>query len=166
MDLSKLWIWYCEQHLSAADLAAQRTHALSPDEVMEFFSTFHPLFTGRMDAIAATPYSTDFDEISDQALGAMAMSDSFDLWDAMPAGAWRVLYERFLYCSVVVAANMAAGTDVIDRVPSGLSSQATARALLLRYLLGHGRTIDRKLLPLSAPGTAPPYPVSATIRRQ
>jgi hypothetical protein len=166
MDLSKLWLWYCEQHLSAADLAAQRTRALSPDEVMECFWTFHPLFTGRMDAIKATPYSTDFDDSADEALGMMAMEDSFALWDALPAGTWRVLYERFSYCSVVVAANMAAGTVSIDRVPAGLSSQATARALLLRYLLGHGRTIDRKVLPPSAPGTAPSYPVSATIRRQ
>jgi hypothetical protein len=96
----------------------------------------------------------------------MAEEDSFAPWDALPAGAWRVLFERFAYCSTVVAVNLAAGRASIDRVPAGLSSQAQARALLLRYLLGPGRTIDRKVLPLSAPGTAPPFPASTPIRRQ
>lgn len=166
MSLSSVWLWYCEQHLSAAQLGAQRTRALSPDEVMEAFWTFHPLFIGRLDVIKATPYSKQFDVTADGALGAMAMTDSFASWEEMPAGAWRVLYERFVYCSTVVAANMAAGTPVIDQVPAGLAPEKTARALLLRYLLGHGRTIDRRVLPLSAPGTLPPFPASIPIRRQ
>ncbi len=165
MELSGVWLWYCEQHLSPDALAAQRTVALSPDDVMEAFFTFHPLFSGRLDAIRATPYSTDFDESADEALAQMAMSDSFESWEELTAGTWRVLYERFLYCSVVVAANMAAGRTSMDRIPLGLSSQAAPRALLLRYLLGHGRNIDRQVLPQSSPGTAPPFPVSATIRR-
>jgi hypothetical protein len=163
--MSDVWLWYCEQHLSPEALAAQRTDALSPQQVMEEFFTFLPLFTGRMDVIKATLYSTDFDEAADEALIQMATEDSFAAWDALPAGVWRVLHERLTYCSVVIAVNMAKGTPIIDRVPSGLPPQARARALLLRYLLGEGRNIDRQMLPLSAPGTAPPFPASTPIRR-
>ena len=166
MDLSKVWQWYCEQHLSPRDLAALRVLPLAPDAVLAGFWAFQPLFTGRMDAIKAVPYSTDFDDSADEALVSMAMTDSFEGWDAINAGTWRVLHERFLYCSTVVAANMAAGTAVIDRVPAGLSLEATSRALLLKYLLGHGRTIDRKVLPLSGPGTVLQFPGAGPIRRQ
>jgi hypothetical protein len=166
MDLSGVWLWYCEQHLSPAAIAAQRTEALSAEQVMEHFWTFHPLFSGRLDAIRATPYSTDFDDGADEALAQLAIEDSFAGWDALSAGVWRVLHERFMFCSVVVAANMLEGAATMERIPAGLSSQAAARALLLRWLLGHGRTIDRKVLPPSAPGTVLPFPVSTPIRRQ
>lgn len=164
MKLSEIWIWYCEQRLGS--LPKRGAAALSPDEVLQAFWTVHPHFTGRMDAIKAAPYSTDFDEEADGALSALAATDSFDTWDGLSVGAWRVLYERLAYCEVVVLANVAAGTEVIDHLPPGLNRQSTERALLLRYLLGHGRTIDRRLLPRSQPGKLPPFPVSATFRRQ
>lgn len=164
MELSEIWLWYCEQHIPA--IAMPGAEGLSPEKVLEDFWTFHPLFSGRSDVISATPYSTDFDEAADEALARMAMEDSFASWDGISAGAWRVLHERLVYCSVVVSANLVAGSEVIVHLPSGLSPKVRARALLLRYLLGHGRTIDRRLLPKSLRGSAQPFPVSAPIRRQ
>lgn len=164
MKLSEIWLWYCEQHIPA--VATPGTEGLSPEKVLEDFWTFHPLFTGRTGVISATPYSTDFDDAADDALAQMALEDSFASWEGISAGTWRVLQERFVYCSTVVAANMAAGKEVIDHLPSGLPPKARARALLLRYLLGHGRTIDRRLLPKAPIGSAPQFPASAPIRRQ
>lgn len=163
MELNEVWLWYSRSQLPDT-ITTIEPQALSPDDVMALFWTFHPLFAGMSDVIKSVPYSTDFDEEADLALVDLAADDAFDAWPEMSAGAWRVMYERFVFCSTVVAANMVAGTRVIDQIPQGLSETAKARTLLLRYLLGHGRKIDRHILPLSRQGAAPHLPASRPIR--
>jgi hypothetical protein len=162
MELSDVWKWYCEQHMPmGARLALE---PVSPTQAHELFFAMNGLFSARSDVLKSVPYDTAFDTEADDALLAMAMEDGFATWTSITAGAWRVLYERFLFCSLVLVANIKAGTQVTDRLPSGLGPEHRAKALLLRYLLGHGRAIDRRVLPLSAPGTLPPFPASKPLR--
>ncbi|MFC2254876.1 hypothetical protein ACETRX_35140 [Labrys portucalensis] len=164
MELREIWIAYCEQQLG--DRAASAAPVIiSPKKAMALLWNFNALFTPRVAAITATAFSTQFDEEADGALAMLARTDSFASWERMSAGAWRVLYERHLYTLVVMDANAALSEPVISRLPSGLTRQSQARALLLQFLLGGARSIDRQLLPLSKPGTLPAFPANTSLRR-
>lgn len=165
MELENVWLWYCAERLGQPT-EQPAMEPLGPAEVLDLFWTFHAVFRPRHDAIAATPYSEAFDEEADGALAQLAIADSFAGWEAMSAGAWRVLYERFAYSCTVAMANEVEGTEVIASLPVGLDDRSRARALLLRFLLGGGRSIDRRLLARSKPGALPPFPASTPLRRQ
>ena len=157
MDLGEVWMEYCFEAIGRP-AKAPALRPLAPMEVVERLFDFHPLFTARPDIINAAPYSTVFDEDADAALLALARDDDLASWETLSAGGWRVLLERLIYSEVVVIANQVAGTLVIARLPPGLTRQQEARTLLLQFLLGGGRTIDRRLLPAQAPGRAPAFP--------
>ncbi|MGH0000587.1 hypothetical protein ACQU0X_10975 [Pseudovibrio ascidiaceicola] len=110
-----------------------------------------PIFTIRDKEINATPYSAAFDSEADIALIQMAETDSFECWNNISLGAWRVIQDRYQQTLVMLGANLKDKATIMDRFPSGLSGQQQGRALLLRYALGLSRTIDRQLLPLQAP---------------
>ena len=165
MDLADIWIWYVAQRLGA-DPVREDFADIGPWSTLELLWGFHPLFTARWDAIAATPYSTEFDAEADGALARLAIDDATGSWDGLSSGAWRVLQERLAFLEVVVVANEAAGTKVFTEAPRLLDRTKQARTVLLRMLLGPARTIDRRLLPPSAPGAAPPVPATTSLRRQ
>ena len=164
MELSEIWLWYCSERLGQPSRLPDPV-ALSPWDGLELFLTFHPMFLARIEAIAATPYLRRFDGEADEGLAQLARFDGFDAWDGMSAGAWRVLYERLAYAEVVALTNEAAGNPVIAHLPAGLDVQSRARALLLQFLLGGARSIDRRLLPRSPRGAAAPLPGSTSLRR-
>lgn len=157
MDLGKVWMEYCFEAIGRPP-KPPALRPLTPWEVVERLFDFHPLFAPRHEEISATPYSTAFDDAADAALLTLARDDDLSSWEALSAGAWRVLMERLVYSEVVAIANVLAGTPVIARLPPGLTRQQEGRALLLQFLLGGGRSIDRKLLPTPAPGAAPAFP--------
>lgn len=161
MELSKAWIAYCEPKV-APDAEAE---PFSPDLVMERLWLFNPLFTARFDAITATDFSTVFDEEADGALMDLAWHDRI-AWDGLSVGAWRVLFDRHEYALIVAMANKTAGVAVIAGLPRGLSEEEQSRALLLQFLLGGARTIDRRLLPKSRSGRVPPIPGTTLLRQQ
>ncbi len=165
MELDEIWLWYCEHRLGK-ELENIPPETFSPDDVLERLWVFLPMFTGRHDAIEATKYSKRFDGEADGALSYLATENETDGWDKMSAGAWRVLQERLTYCLIVICANKYEKVDVIDRLPAGLDRKEQSNALLLKYLLGHGRTVDRKVLPVSKPGTAPAFPPDMKLRKQ
>lgn len=166
MEMDEAWIWYVGQHVPKGALTRPPTEFIALQTLESFFD-LHPMFTMRWDAINATPYSTEFDEIVDGALAQMAMADHFDGWEELPAGAWRVLAERLLYSEAVLAAMWAKEPEtVIDRLPAGLSPERQSKALLLKYLLGSGRTIDRQMLRAKPDGSLPSFPAMQTLRRQ
>lgn len=165
MEFLELVLAYAERHLGRAPEPAS-AEKVSPAAALELLWEFHPLFTPRMPAIEATPYSTSFDREADNALLRMAETDSFDAWEGLSAGAWRVLQERLTYVETVAVVNEAKGTGVFTSVPSGLARQQKARFVLLLQLLGPGRTVDRQLLSRSKPGSASAFPSGQTLRRQ
>ena len=166
MELNEIWLWYVNEH-TVANAAARPSLEFRAWDTLERFFDLHPMITARYDAINTTRYSMEFDNVADGALAQMAMSDSFAGWEELPAGGWRVISERLLYSEVVlgVMAAKEQGT-VIDRLPLGLTKERQAKALLLKYLLGHGRTIDRKVLPTRPDGSLPEFPAAQTLRRQ
>jgi hypothetical protein len=168
MDLGYVAQMYAEARLGRplTRLDAEQAEALSPRQTFELLWEIALEFTPRMDAINATPYSTDFDLEADNALIAMAKSDSFEAWDTLSAGAWRVLYERLAYLLVVVLANEAAGKQRFTRVPPDLDVPSKAKMVFLTFLLTFARTVDRQLLRQSPPGSAPVLPGAMTLRRQ
>lgn len=164
MEMSEIWMWYCGEMFPGREMPAPEP--ISPWRVVELFFDFHPMFTARFDAIRATRYSTAFDDEADRALMHMARHDTMDGWERMTAGAWRVMYERLAYCEIVALANEAAKKPFIAHLPVGLDRQSQGRALLLMFLLGHGRTIDRRLLPQSPDGSLPAFPSTSLLQRQ
>ncbi len=167
MDLKDVAQWYAERRLGRAlgpDDAAEAVR-LSPQHALEMLFAFHPLFTPRWDALEATPYSDAFDTEADEALLKLAELDNLDHWDGLSAGAWRVLWERLAFLEVVIIANMVAGTRVLTGVPRSLDERSRSRMLLLTFVLGPARTIDRGVLPRSEPGTALRFPSSTALRR-
>lgn len=164
MDVIKLVLAYAERHLGRTPDPSS-AEKISPAAALELLWEFHPLFTPRMPAIEATPYSTSFDAEADGALVRMAETESFDAWESLSAGAWRVLQERLTYVEIAAAVNDLKGTEVFTLVPSGLAREQQARVVLLILLLSEGKTIDRRVLPLSKPGTAPTFPAGQTLRK-
>ena len=110
------------------------------------------MFHARFDAINATPYDTAFDERADNMLMHLGSNDDFTDWDQGGDGAFRVLFERLMLTEVVMAAILVKKTPVITRIPLGMSEHQQAVALLLMYLLGPSRVIDRAILPARPPG--------------
>lgn len=165
MELEDIWLWYCEQRLGQPKERPD-IEALEASEVLELLWTLHPLFTARSEAIAATPFSDAFNDEADGALAQMAIANSFKGWDRISAGAWRVLYERLVFCETVIILNQAQGDGFTTRLPAGLDQEDQMRALLLKLLLGEGRSIDRRLLARSPRGRAPSFPASTSLRRQ
>lgn len=168
MDLRDAAQWYAERRLGRELNGADSADAvkLTPWQTLELLWVFHPLFTPRWDGLQATSYSEAFDREADEALLRLAERDSLDHWEDLSAGAWRVLWERLAFLEVVILANEAAGTKVFTGVPRSLDNLSRSRMLLLTFLLGPARTIDRDVLPRSEPGTAPRFPSSTPLRRQ
>lgn len=164
MELSQAWVWYCLDRLGTNELPPPEE--LGPWQVLELLFDFVPLFHARHQAIAATRYDDAFDEEADGALALVAMSDTFSGWDELTAGAWRVLAERWTYAGTVAAANAAMNNPVIGHLPIGLDRQSRARAVLLQFLLGGARTIDRRLLRPMPDGSLPEFPAATRLRRQ
>ena len=166
MELNEVWLAYVNARIEAesAGLAPVEFTAWS---ALERFFEFHPMFTARWDAITATPFNADFDEIADRALIHVAATDSFSEWDRLPAGGWRVISDRLMYSSVVLTVMAAKHPDSItDRLPQGLKPEEESKALLLKYLLGHGRSIDRHVLPLKHDRWFGSFPGAQTQRKQ
>ncbi|NNV23918.1 hypothetical protein EHE22_26580 [Ochrobactrum pseudogrignonense] len=164
MKLSEIWMWYCaERFPSETELPAMEP--VSPWDAVELFFDLHPLFTARYDAIKLVPYDTAFDDEVDGALAHMARFDTFDGWDKMSAGAWRVMSERLSYAEAVVLANEAHKEPAIAHLPIGLDRQSRARALLLMFLLGGARSIDRRLLPKQPDGSLPSFPATLLLQK-
>ncbi|MFO0729378.1 MAG: hypothetical protein U0361_00020, partial [Nitrospiraceae bacterium] len=120
----------------------------------------------RMDGFVNVAYDTAFDNEADNGLMLIAYDNGFDRVDAVvKAGGWRVLFERLAYSATAVALSLAAGEDDISILPLGLNNHERAIALGLAYLGGEGRTIDRRVLPLSPRGTLPGF-ASLSLRKQ
>lgn len=165
IERERLWLWYAAERLGQPKKQPP-FESMTAGQALELLWQLHPVFTGRSDAIAATPYSADFDAEADAALEALAVTDSFDRWEAISAGAWRVLYERHVYAATVLTASMVRNTGFTEHLPVGLDGKAQGRALFLKLLLGPARTIDRQLLPRSKPEALPAFPADMTLRRQ
>ena len=163
--MNQILISYCEERLGElADPTAVVN--FSPDKVLERLWVFLPMFTARNDAIKATVYSEAFDDEADDALARLAKDNGTASWDEMSAGAWRVMQERLAYCLVVINKSKAENVEVMTYLPPGLDRTEQSNALLLMYLLGPARTIDRQLLPLSPPGCPPSFPADTKLRKQ
>lgn len=165
MELEDVWTWYCWQRLGEP-VERPQMEPLTPEAGLKLLWEFHPLFTPRMDAIRATAYSDAFDDQADAALAALARDNDLASWNELDAGTWRVLYERLAYSETVMVVNMLAGTPSIGRLPRGLDDASRSRAVLLQFLLGGGRSIDRRLLPRSTAGSAPAFPAVSSLRQQ
>jgi hypothetical protein len=166
MELHEIWLWYVNEHISELDAKALPVK-FTASGTMEKFFDLHPMFTARWDAITAVAFNEAFDDEADGALAECAISDSFAGWEALSAGGWRVLSDRLLYCELVLSVQWAREPEtIIDRLPRGLSADRQTKALLLKYLLGHGRTIDRHVLPIKQTNTFPAVPATLTLRRQ
>ena len=166
MELSEIWLAYVNQHM-AADAGKVPPLEFTASQTLERLFDLHPIFTARWDAMMSVKYNDAFDEEADNALANLAMTDSFVAWEQLSAGTWRVLVERLQYCEVVLAANMAVVPNSIsNRLPIGLTRDQEARALLLRYLLGQGRTIDRQILPVKERRTFIALSPSQALRSQ
>jgi hypothetical protein len=155
MELSRAWIAYCEDRLPNG---AGRSITLDPEEQLSLLYDHAGLFTPRMPMIRATRFAAAFDDEADRALLELSRHDSFEGFDRMTAGGWRVMYDRFLYACVVLAAVMASGRPVMMTLPDGLDRPVLARAFLLRLLLGPARSIDRAMLPAEDHGTSRTFP--------
>lgn len=165
MDREIVWLWYVSQKLGK-EPSPHDVVPVSPWRAFELLFVFHPLFTPRMPAIAATAFSEEFDDEADTALFSLAAIDNVSEWEKLSSGAWRVLQERLVFVETVALTNAALNEPVFITLPRGLDETASSRTLLLRMLLGPGRTIDRRLLARSTPGTAPTFPAATTLRRQ
>ena len=165
MDLSEIWLAYCADRLGPAIEDAEAI-AIAPWRGVELLFRWHPLFVDKTDAIAAVPYAQSFDDEADFALVMLARDDAFDAFQTRSAGAWRVLYERLVFAETVLLVNEVRLNAVIGRLPVGLAEEQQSRALGLMFLLGGARTIDRRLLPRSKPGTLPSFPASTSLRLQ
>ncbi len=150
MELELVYAWYVERCLGDR-LDPTKMQTFNASQSLKALFEVMPVFTARYAEINATPYSTAFDSKADIALIQMAETDSFDCWDTLPLGAWRVIRDRYLQSLVVLAANLPRGEAIIDRLPSGMTDLQQGRALLLMYALGLSRTIDRQLLPEEVP---------------
>ncbi len=165
MKLSEVWLAYCETRFPN-EASLPPPEPLAPWDAIELFFDLHPMFTAQYDIINSVPFDTSFDEEADGALCQLAMVDSFDGWDAMSAGAWRVMSERLLWSQTVLAVNAARETEVIAHLPIGLDRQSKARALMLMYLFGGGRSIDSRMLRERPDGRFPGFPADRPIRKQ
>lgn len=164
MELKDIWWWYCEQRFPDIDMPPPKP--ISPHDALSLLFDLFPMFTARSDIIDATRYNTSYDAEADAALAYLAQHNSFAAWDQMSAGAWRIINERLIYTAVVFAANEAARNPVIAHHPIGLDRQSSARALMLEFLLGGARIIDRKLLREKPDGSLPEFPASTIVRPQ
>jgi hypothetical protein len=165
MELRDVWYWYCQQRFPE-EKELPPPQPVSPWEGLELLFDLHPMFTARSDIVSSVEYDTVFDDEVDGALCKLAVVDDFGSWDEMTAGGWRVMSERLLWSETVIAANAASDVDVIAHLPAGLNRQSSARALMLMYLLGGGRTIDPRVLDKRRDGTFPGFPADRPIRRQ
>ena len=165
MELSRVWIGYCEKRLGPAAGSAA-TVSLSPKDTHALLYEWNGLFTGRASTLLDIPYSTAFDDEADAALCEVARLDNFRTWDRLSAGAWRNLLERLTYAQGVALANEMAGTDFIAWLPSGLSRRERSRAVGLQFLLGGARTIDPKWLSDRGHGAQTAFPASTSLRPQ
>ncbi|MDC7682188.1 hypothetical protein PQU92_02805 [Asticcacaulis sp. BYS171W] len=147
VDLHQIWLGYVNEHMA---VGAELSPSLefTAFDVLERFFELHPLFSPRWEAIMSVVYSDAFDEDADAALITAAKVGSFDNWASLSAGVWRNLTERLLYCEVVIYSAAAADPfEITDRLPIGLSHEQQSMSLFLKYFLGHGRSIDRRVLP-------------------
>lgn len=165
MELKDVWIAYCEDRLGAAAETAVPLR-LSPDDGMRLLFDWGQLFTARMEALGAVSYDIAFDAEADSALCMLARDDSFAAFDAMSAGAWRVMYERWSWAMVVMMTNKMEDTPVIGGLPSGLADNQRTRAFGLQFLLGGARTIDPRLLEKARRTGSLRIPGSLSLRRQ
>jgi len=164
-DPTDVLMWYCiEKHGGDPDVS--RAERVPDTETLKAFEPVFALMAQRFDVIRATPYSEDFDEEADGALAALAITDSFESWEDITAGAWRVLLDRMRQAIIVIEAARVGGEPVIETLPRGLPRHARRQALVLQWLLIHSRSIDRQLLPLSEPPELPSFPATTPIRRQ
>lgn len=166
MELKEVWLAYVNDRISAANAVLAPVEFTAEASMRRFFD-LHPMFSARWAAINATPFNSDFDESADMALVQLAAKDSFDDWDRLPAGIWRVIGDRLMYSQIVLAVMMFKEPDrIIDRLPQGLTQQEQSKALLLKYLLGHGRSIDRHILPITHDLSLGSFPGAQTLRKQ
>jgi len=167
MEFNEVWLAYVNQRITE-EMASRASLEFRAWGTLERFFEFHPMLTARWNAIAATSFNTDFDEIADRALVQVAATDSFASWDEhLPAGGWRVISDRLLYSQIVLCVMATKEPKAImDGLPRGLTRDQENNALLLKYLLGHGRSIDRRVLPIRHDLSLGSFPRSQTLRRQ
>jgi len=166
MELSEVWLQYVNDHLDPA-LAKKPPLEFTAWQTIERFFEIHPMLTARWDALAGTPFNAEFDEVADMALVQVAATDSFASWDNLVVGAWRVISDRLMYCEIVLGVTAAREPKgVMARLPQGLERNRQTKALLLKYLLGHGRTIDRRVLPIEHKRSPQAFPATQTLRKQ
>lgn len=147
MELNEIWLWYVNEHVEPKNVNKPAQEFRATD-VLERLWDFHSFFSPRFDLIKATKYDEAFIENADGALANLAMKNSMDDWETLNAGTLRVLSERLLYTETVLAVMMVKEPETItDGLPQGLSQIVQSRALLLKYLLGHARKIDRRVFP-------------------
>ncbi|NVM42017.1 hypothetical protein HWX16_16940 [Ochrobactrum intermedium] len=166
MELNEVWLVYANKHMlsNAADLPPIEFTA---SETLRCFFDVHPMFTGRWDAIMSVSFNAAFEEEADMGLVQLAATNSFKDWERLSAGAWRVINERMMYSEVVLSLTMAREPkSIMDRLPQGLGSDQQTIALLLKYLLGHGRTIDRRVLPVKDRRSLVEFGAMQTLRQQ
>lgn len=164
MELNEIWYWYCEQRFPH-EKELPKPEPVAPWDALDLLFDLHPMFTARYDIINSVPYDMVFDGEVDGALCQLAQLNSFDGWDEMSAGAWRVMSERLLWSETVIAVNAAQDKQVIAHLPVGLDRQSSARALMIMYLLGGGRTIDPKMLRERSDSRFPAFPAKRPIRK-
>lgn len=165
MDISKLWLTYCEERLGRQPDPEHVEH-LGPWQCLELLWWWVPVISQRDSAIMTTAYNPAFDDEADNGLMLVCFDNGFDRLDeVMSLGGWRVLRERLAYALVTMAVQEYNGAGNISMLPLGLEPHDRAVALGLAFLGGPAKTIDRKLLPPSAPGTLPAFP-GLSLRKQ
>jgi len=165
MSLDEIWLAYVNSHM---DENAATTDAVEfrASQTLELFFDTHSLFSKRWGAIQATAFNAEFDGLADDALARVSMDDSFASWEQLPAGVWRVISDRLMYCEICLSVVMAQDDRVTDHLPQGLRKDQQLKALLLKYLLGHGRTIDRHVLPEQVCEQSSTFPSQLPLRPQ
>ncbi len=146
MKWNEVWLTYCADRLGNPTTTVH-SEPLSPADVLSLLSDAQAPFTARHDVIRSTPFDAAFDSEADNAIATLAMTDTFDSWNAISLGAWRIIADRYEYLvSLVMAANIA-GVTVMTSLPRGLKRPEKTKAILIRHLLADARAIPPEWRP-------------------
>lgn len=143
VDLGRrLWGEYLERHFRPAG-SRPAIENVGAGKLAELIFPLLAIFRPKLTSIEDVPFDEAHDPEADEALNWLATDGTFERWEQLSGGAWRVLLARSSFSVAALSLEELAGTPFMVPLPRDAPERQRATAALL-LVLG---TFGRKPLP-------------------